>query len=268
MKKLTALLLSLAGTAVSAAAFILSDSRNKKTKPEAGISSREKAPTEPNDTVKELYKTAGIKKAEVKKLTKGSPTIIPEFVTGTAIVRPDDHDKYNVDITNEQGSTIGHVEKNRRLCNSLEAWHQGKIFTFVKVTENPETGNLSGTAFIPAGFDEEKIKMLKEIFQKLAKRNKILSGENINSDSYLEILDDHKFISQVMFKLNMTDIFDISLSKRIIPALSKQLEDEQNWAGLLKLEQHSDLIDELSERFAGTTYKRISKAKKNTGQKI
>ncbi|WP_291862688.1 hypothetical protein, partial [Marinilabilia sp.] len=77
MKKLTAFLLSLAGTALSAAAIVLSNSPKKKTNPEAEISSKDKGANERSDAIKELYKTAGIKKAEVKQLTKGSPTVIP-----------------------------------------------------------------------------------------------------------------------------------------------------------------------------------------------
>jgi hypothetical protein len=183
------------------------------------------------------------------------------------VVRPNEHDKYNVDILNEQGKIIGHIEKNRRLCNSLEAWHSGNTFAFVRITETEGAENSSGTVYIPVGFKPDRIKMLKLVFEKLAKRIEILAGETISSDKYLQILDDHKIISKNLIELDFIDILDISLSKRIIPALSKQMEDEQNWKGLLKLEKHSDLIDELSERFAGTTYRRISKAKKSTGQK-
>jgi hypothetical protein len=268
MRKITAFLLSIAGTAVSAVARMLSDSEQKESTsaPETALSP--KKPTESSENGKELYKTAGIKKAEVKQLTNNAPLTIPGFITGSASVRPHEHDKYNVDILNTHEKVIGHIEKNRRLCNSLEEWHRGTVFTFVKVTESNETETSSGTAFIPAGLATKEINNLREVFEKLSIRNKILSNENIHSADYLKILDDHKQISQTLAGLNITDLIDISLSKRLIPTLSKQLEDQQDWAGLLKLEKHSNLIDELSERFAGTTYRRISKAKKNTGQKI
>ncbi|WP_025006638.1 hypothetical protein [Marinilabilia salmonicolor] len=268
MRRITAFLLSIAGTTVSAVARMLSDSEKKESTSQPGSDHSPKTSTTPEATGKELYKTTGIKKAEVKQLTKNAPFIIPGIITGTACVRPDEHDKYNVDILDPNGNNIGHIEKNRRLCNSLEAWHQGSVFTFVKVTESGEIETSSGTAFIPAGLPREETKKLKEVFDKLAKRNKILSEENISSKDYLEILKDHKQISKTLVALNIDDLINIALSKRLIPALSRQMEDQQDWQGLLKLEKHSDLIDELSERFAGTTYRRISKAKKNTGQKI
>lgn len=123
------------------------------------------------------------------------------------------------------------------------------------------------TVFIPAGLDDDQIARLSDVFEKLRKRRDILNTPVISSQEYLEVLDDHKFISSVILELDIVDEVDVSLSKRIIPALSKQLEEEEDWDGLIKLEQHSDLIDELSERFAGTTYRRISKAKKTKGVK-
>lgn len=268
MRRITAFLLSIAGSAVSAVGRMLSDSETKESTSHPGTDHSPKKSTTPETTAKELYKTKGIKKAEVKQLTKKPPFTIPGIITGTACIRPDEHDKYNVDILDTNGSSIGHIEKNRRLCNSLEAWHQGSVFTFVKVTDSDEIETSSGTAFIPAGLALEETEKLKEIFDNLAKRNKILSEENISSKDYLEILEDHKQISKTLMALNIDDLIDIAISKRLIPTLSKQMEDQQDWKGLLELEKHSDLIDELSERFAGTTYRRISKARKNTGQKI
>ncbi len=267
MRKVNAILLSIASTVLSAANKVLFGDQEKITSnsPAAAAERSTAAREIPGD--KEVYKTAGIKKAELKEISDSSADKVPGFITGTAVTRPDEHDKYNVDILNSQGKIIGHIEKNRRLCNSLEAWHSGSIFAFVKISETEENETLSGTVYIPAGLSPENIIMLKQIFEKLGKRNEILNSEIITSNQYLEILDDHKTISKIILDLNLENIIDISLSKRIIPALSKQLEEEQNWKGLLHLEKHSDLIDELSERFAGTTYRRISEARKSTGQK-
>lgn len=267
MRKVQAILLSIAGTVVSAANNVLfgKQEKGKATSPDTSAPKGTPQTATPQD--KEVYKTAGIKKAELKELSDSSENKIPGFITGSAVTRPDEHDKYNVDILNEQGNTIGHIEKNRRLCNSLEAWHSGSIFAFVKTSETEGAETSSGTVHIPVGLNPENIIMLKQVFEKLGKRTEILDSETISSNQYLEILDDHKTISKILLELDLVDIIDISISKRIIPALSKQLEEEENWKGLLQLEKHSDLIDELSERFAGTTYRRISKAKKSTGQK-
>jgi hypothetical protein len=267
MRKIHTILLSIAGTILSAATIVFfgKQEKEKTTSPEAPAPKATPNRATPQD--KEFYKTAGIKKAELKELSDSSGSKIPGFITGSAEIRPDEHDKYNVDILNEQGKTIGHIEKNRRLYNSLEAWHSGSIFAFVKITQTEGAEKATGTVHIPAGLNPESIIMLKQVFEKLSKRTESLDAEDVSPEQYLEVLNDHKTISKILLELDLVDIIDISLSKRIIPTLSKQLEDEQNWDGLLQLEKHSDLIDELSERFAGTTYRRISKAKKNTGQK-
>lgn len=269
MKKLHTVLLSLAGTAISAAAILLFGTResNKNSGSTKNASQSNKGNTSPQ-AKEELYKTAGIKRAELKDIQKVPEDTIPGFVIGKAATRSDEHDKYNVDIVSNKALLIGHIEKNRRLCNSLNAWHQGSVFSFVKLKETADNQPNSGTAYIPVGLKDSSIKKLKLIFEKLAKRHEILAAENISSQKYLEILDDHRIISEVLTELDLIDLFDISLSKRIIPALSKQLEEEKNWEGLLILERHSELINDLSERFAATTYARIAKAKKNTGQII
>ena len=214
-----------------------------------------------------LYKTAGVKRLELKDVPGDvSPSFINDRFIGEAVVAPGEHDKYNVEIFDEQDVFLGRVSKNRRLSHSLSAWHGGRLFVFGHIANEVE-GPPQGTVYVPAGFEENQIHRLRSVFEKLEKRRDILSTPVISSQEYLEILEDHKFISTVLFEMGIQDEIDVSLSKKIIPTLSRQLEEEQDWEGLIKLEQHSDLIDELSERFAGTTYRRISKAKKNKGAK-
>jgi hypothetical protein len=170
MKKIHAVLLSIAGTVLSAATIVLFGKHEKGKATPSEASAPENAPMSATTQDKEVYKTAGIKKAELKELSDSSGAKIPGFITGSAVARPDEHDKYNVDILNEQGKIIGHIEKNRRLCNSLEAWHSGSIFAFVKIQETEGEETFSGTVHIPVGVNPESIIMLKQVFEKLTKR--------------------------------------------------------------------------------------------------
>ncbi len=260
---------SIVGTVLSAATIVLFRMRKRIRKTPASVKQAASIPSQnANFAPNELYKTAGIKHVEIKDIPETiSITNGSGHFTGEALVQPTEHDKYNVNIVDENGTLVGHAEKNRRLSNSLSAWHHGQIFVFGKIHRNGDESPVTGYAFIPAGFKPEDIDHLKLVFEKLEKRHKTLEKLDISSEEYLKILEDHHFISEILKKMGISEEVDARLPKKIIPSLSKQLEDEQNWDGLIKLEQYSDLINELSERFAGTTYRRIGKARKMMGEK-
>lgn len=269
MRIFKTVMLSISAALVSTAALVLfrpcrSTGTNSKRSESSDASASSVAGEAGSDSI---YKTAGIKRLELKDVPGDvSPSTIDDLFIGEALVNPGEHDKYNVDVFDEQGVFLGRIGKNKRLNYSLSAWHGGRQFVFGRLV-NEADGTRLGTVFVPAGIDEKHIERLQNVFEKLRKRHDILSTPVVSSQEYLEILDDHKYMSSVLFDLGIFDEIDITLSRKIIPALSKQLEEEQDWDGLVKLEQHSDLIDELSERFAGTTYRRISKAKKLKGAK-
>jgi hypothetical protein len=263
MSKFKPVFFSILGTIVSAAAIAFFGLKKRTAKEVLSKKDAGKIPPKAGDSDEGLYKTIGLKKVELKHIPKDLPVrLFEEIFTGEVRIDPDDHDKYKISVHDNQGRAIGPIGKNRRLSNSITAWHQGKVFTFGRLTKNDESGSVSGFTFIPVGLSNEQTKNLKGVFEKLHKRKTVLAQPNITSSEYLSILNDHKFISTVLFQLDISDVIDVTLSKRIIPALSKQLEDEQDWQRIIKLDKHNDLIDELSERFAGATYRRITKAKK------
>jgi len=269
MKIFKTVIFSISAALASTAAFVFfRPCRQKKgTSGSSGFSNAGTSPLAGEADPDSLYKTAGVKRLEIKDVPGDvSPSTIDDLFTGEVVVNSGEHDKYNVDVFDEQGVFLGRIGKNRRLSHSLAVWHGGRQFVFGRLLSEGD-GTRHGNVFVPAGFDERQIERLKNVFEKLRKRHDILSTPVVSSQEYLEILDDHKYISTVLFELNISDEIDIALSKKIIPALSRQLEEEEDWDGLVKLEQHSDLIDELSERFAGTTYRRISKAKKMKKEK-
>ncbi|PWE00527.1 hypothetical protein [Marinilabilia rubra] len=266
MNKKTPILLSVAGTLLSAAAFAFFRLRNRAEKTPFFEKSPKRSPAKPNIPASTLYKTKGIKKVEIKAY---HDIKLSGFFRGEAKVRPDEHDKYNVDIFVNDNDLIGHIEKNRRLSNSITVWHNGAVFAFGLIPTSGDVDNSQQKtfAFIPVGLSDNATEEILTALRKLEDREKILEKEEIASNDYLQILNDHQLVSEVFKKYDLLNEFDISLSKKLIPALSKQLEEEEDWEGLLKLEKHASLIDELSERFAGATYRRISKARKTKGIK-
>lgn len=266
MKKKTHIFLSIAGTFLSAAAFAFIRLRKHSGRSSISGEKSQNPLIKSNIPANTLYKTKGIKKVEIKAYKENN---LSGIFRGEAKVRPDEHDKYNVDIFTYDQHLIGHIEKNRRLSNSITAWHDGVVFAFgmTPVNSNGDDTPRKTFAFIPAGLQEKAIEEINNALKKLENRESILSKQDITSTEYLQILDDHQQIWEVFKKHELLNEIDINLSKRLIPTLSKQLEEEENWNGLLELEKHSALIDELSERFAGATYRRISKARKQLGIK-
>ncbi|MGM0377592.1 MAG: hypothetical protein ACQEQ0_12530, partial [Bacteroidota bacterium] len=108
-----------------------------------------------------IYKTAGIKRLELKDVPGDvSPSTIEGLFQGEAVVKPGEHDKYNVEVFDEQSVFLGRIGKNRRLSHSLSAWHGGRLFVFGRLENEPD-GTRQGTVFVPAGFEEKQIERLK-----------------------------------------------------------------------------------------------------------
>lgn len=268
MKTSKPVLVSILGTLLSAAAFVFWGIKKRDKSPDYERKMRETERPVRVPTNGELYKTRGIKHLELKDIPESiSPSDASITFKGKALLSPTEHDKYNVDILDDNGTFVGRTGKNRRLYHSLSEWHKRQVFAFGKILKSDREDNTTGVVYIPAGFNEKQINELKSIFEKLQKREQTLGQDTISSKEYLTILDDHEFISKKISQLGITDEIDPTLSKKIIPTLSKQMEEEQDWNGLLELEKHGGLINELSERFAGSTYRRIGKAKKMKGLK-
>ncbi len=99
-------------------------------------------------------------------------------------------------------------------------------------------------------------------------RNKEFSFESLETaDSYelfwLPEIDPYKKLEhQYGTPINPEELY-YSFPKNLIPSISSHLEKEKNWEKLIELEKYQDLINELSEKFKGTTLKRINFAKEN-----
>lgn len=176
------------------------------------------------------------------------------------------HDKYAVCIYNHDNSKIGYVPKgNFRLNNSLNEWHDGKLISWGQVWFDNYSKNWHGNIYIPLTFNESDISDLKIIFDLLIKRRDYLNNKIINNNQYIELLDDELLITKILHEnkeINISEGINFHLSKKILPAFCKKLEDEKDWETIIKLEKYKEIIDLLSDRYKNSIYNKIELAKK------
>ena len=237
----------------------------------AKIESDKKVQNASSINEKLIYKSKGVKSFEMRGMyfrDLGNKEV-GKFL-GTAICDYNEHDQSAVAIYNDSGVQLGFVPKgNKRLHDSIEKWHNSKVFAWGELLNEEYNGNTSwyGKVYIPVGYSENEISQIKEIFNLQERRKQILNSQNVSSEEYFSLLTDYRLISQYRKSLENIDGIDFDFPKTIIPSLSKQLEAEKDWNQLVMLEEFSDLIKLLNEKYANATLTRIEKAKK-TGHNI
>ncbi len=178
------------------------------------------------------------------------------------------HDKYAVAVFKDSNKLIGYTPKgNVKLSESISTWHSGQVLAWGNLRYEEYDQSWYGSVDIPVGLSETQIQQIKESFELLNKREVLQNKENVSTSEYFELLENHLKIKNNLKDLgNDTGIY-YEFSKKIIPSLSKQLEREKDWTNLIELDNYKDLINELSEKFANSTFKRIEKAKINIQKK-
>src|SRR5690554_3652780 len=175
MKKVKSVIFSIAGTLLSATAcfFWLTRKKTDTQSVSNPVPSKEDTMTTSRSTVpdSELYKTAGVKKLELKNIPESIKfnDLLLNF-TGSARTSPTEHDKYNVDVFDNNGRYLGSIVKNRRLSLSLDEWHNGEVFAFGKIIKTNNESVLSGHVNLPVGLSKHQTRDIKSVFKKLEAR--------------------------------------------------------------------------------------------------
>lgn len=213
-----------------------------------------------------LYKTKGIKSFEIKGLFyQGlNPKIHGGEFKGYAKTDNNSHDMYAVEIYNEENKLLGYTPKrNKRLNNSINEWHNGKVIIFGGISHDDYDNKWYGNVYIPVGYTENQLVKVEQILKLKSENHHQINKKEKSTEKYFEILNRHREINNLLTELKNPIEFYYSFPKNLIPSISSHLEKEKNWTKLLELENYQDLISDLSEKFKETTLERIETAKKN-----
>ncbi|MFW5983379.1 MAG: hypothetical protein ACOCQ4_02670 [bacterium] len=246
---------------------IILRNRNKKnahySPSPKNINSNSKTDQESNE--KTLYKNREIRRFDMKGMFYRdlSKNEIGKF-KGYANCEFNDHDQYAVGIYNNADTLLGFVPKgNKRLNESIEEWHNGKVFSWGNLTYDEYNESWQGYVYIPVGLSEETIEEIKTIFKLIEKRDEIINKSIVDIEEYFSLLEDHKKIISAIESIKKPICIDYEFPKKLIPSLSKTLEQNKEWNKLIELEKYTELINNLSVKFSEATFKRIEKAKAN-----
>lgn len=214
---------------------------------------------------KMLYKTKGIKSFEIRGTYYRdlNETDAGDFI-GHVSCEYNSHDQYAVGIYNDNDYLIGYVPKgNRRLNESLTEWHNEKVIAWGNLQFDDYDNKWYGVVYIPVGLNEKQIRSIEETFDLIKNNKTLISKKDLTTSEYFEILENHKKIKSNLNIIKDKDNLFYYFPKTLIPSLSKKLESEKDWNNLIKIEEHEDLLNDLSETFRNSTLKRIEKAKGN-----
>ena len=224
-------------------------------------------PTEIHITEEQvLYKTKGIKTFDMKGMYyRGlNPKIHSGDFVGYAKTDNNSHDMYAVAIYNGENTLLGYTPKgNKRLNNSLNEWHKGKVVAWGGLSHDDYDDKWYGTVYIPVGYSANEMEKVERILNLKTENQNQIKNKEKSTEKYFEILNRHREITNLLSDLKNPTEFNYSFPKNLLPSISNHLEKDKDWEKLLELEKYQDLISELSEKFKETTIKRIELAKKN-----
>lgn len=187
---------------------------------------------------------------------------IGDFV-GYIINEDNINDRFTVAVYNSQNKKLGYVPKNDgRLYCTLKEWHGGRLLCWGGLWKSGDEGYWGGVMYAPICVEKEKINSMELALHLIIKNKDIFSKPKNSLEDYFQMLDNQ--LELLKHKEVFEDIghFDINFKSSIIPKMGKQMEEEENWEGLVKLGNYKEILESLSEGYKNAAYKRIEKARK------
>ncbi len=218
-----------------------------------------------------LYKTKGIREFEMKGMfyRNLSHDEYREF-TGYAETEDNKHDKYAVAIYDSKNKHQGYVSRgHKRLADSLNAWHNGKVLCWGHVGYDKYSNNWFGWVSIPVGLEEIRIKEIKGAFELQERNAAILSNKNLLVPQSFQVLINQEKMKRISDNLGNPRGVYRALPALFLTQLSMKLEKLRDYDSLIQLEQYLHLNEDVDVRYKNAINKRIKKAKENKGsQKV
>jgi len=216
-----------------------------------------------------LYKEKKIRTFEIKGLNNSNinPNLFGEFI-GFANCVYNSHDQYAVEISTFEGVKLGFVPKgNKRLNNSLNLWHNKKLFIWGNLRFDDYYNKWFGTVNITIGYEDNELEKIKLFYLKKLENQKLIPAiveSKISNENLFKILNNHREIEKLFNSLEKKNEFEYFFQYQTIQKISKKMETDEDWENLILLNQHKDLIDEFCGKNANSVTKRIEKAEKIT----
>lgn len=210
-----------------------------------------------------LYKVREIKSFEMKGMYYRNLTMVEylEF-QGYAETEENPHDKYAVAVYNIKGLHLGYVSRgHKRLSDSINAWHDSKVFAWGNIQYNKYKDRWYGGVYIPIGLTDIEIQTIKTIFTLKERRNELLDLQEPSTEESFQILSiQHEILSLFNSLEKPTGIF-IELPSRFVTRLSIELEKNKDYASLVRLGEYDELIQTVNKQYLNAILKRIETAK-------
>lgn len=220
-----------------------------------------------------VYKARTYREFEIKALSHRSEDVLMRSLSFVGIAKCvlNPHDKYAVGIFNGNNELVGYVPRgNKKLFNSIQEWHEGKVMCWGGIDFNDFYNKFkyrfsNAHVSIPVGFTEEELNKITYYFSKEKRRRLIQSkhsNKQLSIDEGFELFDLCYEIEEIRktLKGDYFEPYRPTPMVSLITSLSKKLEEEKNWEGLIRFSKYEEEINLLSSRFKDAALRRIEKA--------
>lgn len=212
--------------------------------------------TNENSNQSSIYKKKEIKQFEIKGVFYNNTKNHSGDFIGLVKNTYNSHDKYSVGIFYND-SLLGYAPKgNFRLHNYINNSTYKKMLCWGFISFNGYDNSQYGTVYIPVNYTDQEVEEIHNNLTLITSQKLLFDKQNKTTEDYFTILEnDFKIKNSIPISA-----LNYNFNKKLIPELSKKLEQEKDFNSLLRLKKFDYLIEELSDIFKNTTLKRIEKA--------
>lgn len=165
-------------------------------------------------------------------------------------------------VTYANGKLLGKTQDNSfDLAYAMKHDHDGKIFIWGQITYDADKKSHYGYVYIPKGFNSEELKEIEKLYHFIECNKEIITAGYQNSTDILSYLHNQQEIERIHKSLGEPDELFLPFKKSMLSSFTKNLELEEKWQELIKLESYSAFIGRLRPLYANAIWKRIELAK-------
>ena len=176
-----------------------------------------------------------------------------------------EYDDYAFAVYNEFERHLGYLpRRNKKLYYHMEKMKVVRLPVWGTVYYDDYDGSWGGEVKVPLGYNNNELKMFVQIIDYCKKMDELKVKNERSVNDCVDLLKLHGEVKVLLSSLGNPKNHFYKFSKSLVPQISKQFEKNKCWQELIYLnEEHSELVNNLSERLKKSTLSRIEKAYNN-----
>lgn len=214
-----------------------------------------------NTNLSNLYKNKCIKKFRITLAEDLTTKVESGFFSGYVTNEEYSNEIVQAVYTNTD-QLLGYLnnKKKKKLCENIQTLYNDPLVCWGEIKWNDAEKRFCVKGFVPVLYSEPEINRFKKMVRLKEELLHLEAGSEIsNTQTYLEKIENFYYLQQSEITPSS---LDHPLKAEILPKISKDLYDRQEWEALVKLRKYPILISRIDQPEKKEVLSRIKKGEK------